>query len=94
MEWTEIAKYIDSGVLLLIVVLFVKGCIVSRRSLTDARAEMQKDRENFKEALGIAFKNHQKEVKLITVSYKKKAVANGVLMKELLTLLKKRNSVK
>lgn len=92
MEWVEIAKYIDSGVLLAIVVLFIKGCIVSKRSLTDARAEMQKDRENFKEALDIAFKNHQKEVKLITVSYRKKAEANGKVMKELLTLLKKRNT--
>jgi len=92
-EWTEIAKYIDSGVLLAIVILFVKGCIVSRRSLTDAKAEMQKDRENFKASLDIAFKNHQKEVKLITVSYRKKAEANGKVMKELLTLLKRRNSV-
>ena len=33
MEWTELTKYIDATVLLLIVILFARGVIVSRATM-------------------------------------------------------------
>lgn len=90
MEWTEIAKYIDAGVLLLIVVLFIKGCIVSRRTVNDTKAEMQKDRENFKAALDIICKSHRQETQRILNSFDKR-------MKDFMKVIKvfkKENGIK
>ena len=90
MEWSEIAKYIDSGVLFVIVVLFVKGYIVSKRTVIDIRAEMAKERETFKATLDTICQNHQKETKIITSSFEKRMKDFMKIIK----VLKKKNGIK
>jgi len=90
MEWTEITKYVDSGVLFIIVVLFIKGYIVSKKTVVDMRAEMQRERETFKITLDTVCQNHLKETKNVTNSFEKR-------MKDfmkIIRVLKKQNNIK
>ena len=90
MEWNEIVKYVDAGILLLIVVLFVKGYIVSKRTVIDMRAEMQKERENFKTTLDLICEGHQREIKGITGSFERRMRDFMKIIK----VLKQKNGIK
>lgn len=90
MEWTEIVKYIDAGILLLIVILFVRGYIVSKKTVDDIRAEMQKEREDFKATLDTICQSHRQEIKGITNSFEKRIKDFMKIIK----VLKKQNNIK
>lgn len=90
MEWTEMVKYVDAGILLLIVILFIKGYIVSRKTIDDIKKEIQKERENFKITLDIICETHKQEIKGITNSFEKRIKDFMKIIK----VLKKQNNIK
>lgn len=90
MGWNEIVNYIDAGVLLIIVILFIKGYIVSKKTVIDIRTEMQKERETFRITLNTICQSHQKEIKSITSSFEKRMKDFMKIIK----VLKKQNGIK
>ena len=83
MEWNEIAKYIDAGVLLLIIILFARGLIVSKKVCDDVR-------KTFQEALDKICQSHKEEINTITESFEKR-MQNFM---QIIEILKKRNHIK
>jgi len=83
MEWTELAKYIDTGALIAVVFLFIKGYIVSKYTVTS------RDKA-YKETLEKICEAHKETIKMITASFEKSTKD----FKDVIKIFKKKNGIK
>jgi len=94
MEWGEIAKYFDAGILVIIFALFAKGFIVSRRTLDDVRKGFEKRVDNIvannKETVERVCKTFEDTTQKLLQSDAK----HNATMKEVIGILKENNKKK
>lgn len=90
MEWiTIVTEYGALGVLTLLMVLFARGQVVSRKTLEEYTKQHKESlnsvKESFEQAITIICKSHEEQVKVMTTNFTKQIKS----LKEVIKIMKR-----
>ncbi len=95
MEWAGIAtEYGALGVLVILMILFARGQVVSKKTMQDAakvhRESVDGLRKAFEDTVKLICDSHEKQVKVMTSAFTKQIKS----LKEVIKIMKKTNGIK